>query len=101
MQRTYAVVWQVDGGPAQVGKLALGPGLVLEGVGSELRVPPEELVGVDRATAERRLGGRPTIRIRRSSGQPVSIAPLDGPGRAQELREAVFLLSPVSHPPPT
>jgi hypothetical protein len=93
VSKTYAVVWQVGDEPAQVGSLALGAGLLLQGKTAELRLASEDVLDVERTSVEHRLGRRPTLLLRRTVGAAVAISPLDGPGRAQELRDAVALLS--------
>lgn len=94
---SYAVVWQdvhEEGeAPIYAGKLELDEGrLRLEGVSRSGRsclrsLRYEELGDLHMAKASERLGGRPTLVVEPSDGEPLRVGTVDGRGLLPELAE--------------
>jgi hypothetical protein len=85
---SYAVVWNEEQGPLNIGRLELQPeGILLDGaVARELPYRDMHEVRVGRARGER-IAGRPTLLVRLVSGGVVAIASIGAPGTLSELAE--------------
>lgn len=93
-RRTYAVTWREADGPLRAGKLALGStGLRLEGGTARGHLSSQRILYNDLSEIETardpavRIGGRPTIMVKRPGRSPLAIACVDNPGCLHELAE--------------
>jgi hypothetical protein len=89
---SYAVVWK-DDSSLYTGKLELEERrLRLEGISREGRACSrtmryDELDGVHMAPGRERIGGRPTLVVERSGGEPLRVGSVDGRGFLPELAD--------------
>lgn len=93
-RRSYAVTWREARGPVRAGKLMLGSrGLRLEGGALRGRLSARTILYGDLAAIEtarrprERLGGRPTLLLKRVGRASLAIACIDGPGCLHEVAE--------------
>jgi hypothetical protein len=97
-RRSYAVTWREGDGPVRAGKLELGPrGLQLEGGAARGRLSARRifyghLSGVAPARQPSdRIGGHPTLVLKRFEQAPVAITSVDNPGCLHELAQRLRL----------
>jgi len=91
-RRSYAVTWREADGPLRAGKLTLGSrGLRLEGGTARGHLSSQRILYNDQIEIARdpavRIGGRPTIVMKRPGRSPLAIACVDNPGCLHELAE--------------
>lgn len=91
---SYAVTWRETGGPVRAGQLMLGSqDLRLEGGTARSRISSRRILYSDVSAIEtarrpvERIGGRPTIVLKRGGHALLAIACVDGPGCLHELAE--------------
>jgi hypothetical protein len=92
MQRTYAVTWVENGGPALSGKLELGPtGIELDGAACEksvaVRISYGHVLAARAASPAQRLDRRPTLVLYRRREEPLRIASVLAPSIISEVAE--------------
>ncbi|MGH2995951.1 MAG: hypothetical protein ACRDM9_06525 [Gaiellaceae bacterium] len=92
------MTWREGDGPVRAGKLVLGSsGLRLEGGVARGRLSARrilygDLTGVESARQPaKRIGGRPTLVLKRSGHAPLAITSVDNPGCLHELAERLRL----------